>query len=82
MSEIQRRYVVELDKNVPLIKKVHSGRPSKYPWREMKVGDSFLFPKGLSVSAAYAATRYAKNGMGIKVTIRQTDEGLRVWRIK
>jgi hypothetical protein len=55
---------------------------SKYPWRTMKVGDSFLFPKHLSRQACYQSGAYHnnKNGGG-KFAIRITPEGYRCWRV-
>jgi hypothetical protein len=40
------------------------GRPAKYPWRQMEVGDSFVMPSGSGnayVAAGAASMRYASN---------------------
>lgn len=65
----------KIDKNVPVPSAQRKG--SKYPWAQMKVGDSFFIPgkpKGL-----YAAAK----GAGIKITVRTVKEkgkeGVRVW---
>ena len=51
----------------------------RYPWRKMKVGDSFLVPGKTQktwngVSAAHKMT-------GFKFTVRTVEGGVRVWRI-
>ena len=55
------------------------GRSRKYPWREMKVGDSFLVPgvtrqKWRSAPAGEKAT-------GFKFATRAVEGGIRVWRV-
>ena len=68
---------IKLDKNIPLPQKTKRG--SKYPWGDMKVGDSFFVegePKGLYNSA---------KEYNIKITVRKWEEGnkkgMRVWRV-
>jgi hypothetical protein len=66
---------VEVDKSIP-IPRSNMGRP-KYPWRDLKIGDSFYVPKYTN-SLHYCAKR-----IGIKITTRKDAEGgIRVWRIK
>ncbi len=64
--------------------KIESGipMPAKFPFAEMKLGDSFLVPESTSrnVVTVYARRHAIKTGM--KFTIRQTPEGYRCWRIK
>lgn len=59
---------------------------SKYPWREMAVGDSVFIPGDLqeSYSVRTAAAYFAKRNPGFKFSIHRLDEpmGVRVWRIK
>lgn len=64
--------------------KVESGIPipSKFPFADMKVGDSFAVPDTVKRAAvAVAAQRYGiKHAM--KFTVRQTaDKTLRCWRL-
>ena len=61
-----------VDQGVPL--------PSKYPFSDMRKGDSFLLSSNMKRSATtVAAKRYGeKNGM--KFTTRKTSQGLRCWR--
>lgn len=57
------------------------GRPSTYPWTKLKVGDSFEIVGANRASVGPmvygAAKRYR-----IKLSIRQTRRGLRIWRVK
>ena len=72
-----------IDKKIPIPEK-----QSKYPWREMEVGDSFFveatdhdkgrLQKDLFNSSGYYARR---NNAKAKFTTRQMDDGVRVWRI-
>lgn len=69
----------KIDKNVPL----PNGRAaygSKYPFREMKVGDSFLIPGIKSVEAGSLLASARRMVPGAKFVTRTTDKGLRVWR--
>lgn len=58
--------------------------PTRYPFAEMAVGDSFLVPAHVKRSAvSVSALRYGKANGGKRFTVRKTQEGaLRCWRIK
>ncbi len=70
---------VKLQKNVPL----PNGflRREKSPFRAMKVGDSFLVPDDVASTFRANAYQSAKR-LNMIVTVRNTEEGLRCWRIK
>jgi hypothetical protein len=77
-SDEDYRMAYQIEKGIPLVSKARQ-RPSKYPWDQMKNGDSFFVPgkpKGL-YTAAY--------GRGIKIAVRpekkRNKEGVRVWKI-
>lgn len=53
----------------------------KYPWKEMKVGDSF-FLKGGGHSTIYPAASYAGTRNNKKFVVRAVEGGIRVWRIE
>lgn len=57
-----------------------SGRRSFYPWLEMKIGDSFLFPEKVG-RASHATAIVASNRHGRTFKVRKTPEGYRCWRI-
>ncbi len=76
---------VQIEKNVPLPGS-GAGRPSKYPFADMEVGDSFLVAEGPSSGhLGYNARNAAKNfGVrhGMKFSVKQTEGGVRIWRIE
>ena len=71
---------VQIDSHVPA-PGAASGRPRKYPWLELEVGQSFLFPQFITSGGAAAAMSYASKTYGLKFTVRKTPEGYRCWRI-
>lgn len=72
--------MVKIDKNIPL-PSFSRGRKRIYPFKEMKVGDSFLGNPGrqsLYASAIQATFLYKPK----KFVARKVKEGFRIWRIK
>lgn len=69
-------------KKIPLPPDSSGGGVTKYPFREMEIGDSFLIPR----NEMNENTRMNIYGLAakknIKVSTRISEEGLRVWRIK
>lgn len=71
--------MIEIDKDIPVPEQKPGGGARKYPWLEMDVGDSFIFPDkraNAHANAWHASIRY-----GRKFSVRRTPEGLRIWRI-
>ena len=71
---------IKVDKAVPIPLPAYGpGRPPKYPFHSMEVGDSFLADE---LSAGYVKVRASTYGAGArkKFVTRKTAEGLRVWR--
>lgn len=67
---------MQIDKAIP-IPPVASGNKSKYPWKTMEIGDSFLgVTKTMPSLASWASKR-----TGRKFTVRKCPEGFRVWRV-
>lgn len=64
---------IKVEPNIPL--------PNKYPFSQMKVGDSFAVPVGiLRSTVTISAMRYSRK-YGGKFTVRQMpDKTLRCWR--
>lgn len=60
-----------------------SGRPAKYPWAEMKVGDSFRFDGAPGVRDRISASSraFAKRNAGVAFVTRREGDGYRIWRI-
>ena len=65
--------VITIDKNVPF-----PGRAlrSTYPFKDMKVGDSFFVPDRQTIFV-----RSAEKGLGFTFRARRVDGGVRVWRV-
>ena len=72
---------IKIDRNIPLPESRRNGDPyRKYPFREMEVGDSFLFPKAIGVNTARSNIAQTSRRLGRKFVIRQTERGVRCWR--
>jgi hypothetical protein len=52
----------------------------KYPWRDMKVGDSFFVP-GMAVSAIAGSVSGASSRGAGKFRCRAENGGVRIWKI-
>lgn len=80
----------QIEKNIPIVNN-GAGRPRKYPFNEMGVGDSFFVPlngqdnlkhlqKSLSASVrSYGVKR--KMCFITRICVHQETDGVRVWRI-
>lgn len=55
--------------------------PTKFPFAQMQVGDSFLIPPDTQRTAVDAAARRYGNKRGMKFTVRSTPHGFRCWRV-
>ena len=75
---------IRISKGVPMPFVKPRGRngtkPAKYPWREMKVGDSFLFPVCVGRAGHTAALQASVDGRKFKVC--KMDDGYRCWRVQ
>ncbi len=73
--------MIQIDKDIP-IKPYRRGRTGMFTeaLRAMDVGDSFLLTEN-PASDRHTAKRAAKR-MGIKLTSRTVEGGIRVWRIE
>lgn len=68
----------KIEKGVKVPKIARSGRPLKYPFDVMKVGDSFVC-RADDPTMRSAAMQYGKRHSKQFIT-RATDDGLRCWR--
>lgn len=82
MFEVEKR-AFDVESDVP-IPRQRRGKKVNFPFRRMKVGDSFFVPNGdngkpiVSISTVY---NEAKN-LHIPVTVRQVEGGYRCWRLE
>jgi len=76
--------MIKIDKNVPIPR---LGRRPLYPWMEMEVGDSFVFPKRIKPSIANSmsyktAKLLQKRGIQRRYVTRLIEDGvIRCWRL-
>jgi len=78
----------KIEKSVP-IPELALGGVAKYPFTEMKVGDSFFVPiiegrplKNVAVAVSSASFKPSIKKLGYKYTVRQLKTGVRCWRVK
>lgn len=69
-----------IEKGVDVTKAAGRGRPWKYPFLEMEIGDSFFVPADLAEKVRAAATSAGRR-YGKKYVTRKEGNGRRVWRI-
>lgn len=68
----------KVEKNIPIPKMLNGSNALKYPWKTMKIGDSFLLPKGKSNKGMGTCARQ----QGLTIKTRTVENGqVRVWRI-
>ena len=77
MAKPDGRY--KIDKSVPIPEVAHT-KPSKYPFADMKSGDSFFVKGGVSKRFT-SGNSWAKTHGG-KFIVRTVTGGIRVWRIE
>lgn len=74
------KFVIE--KGLPMPEFSASGRPAKYPFSEMQVGDSFVLPEDQLIRIRSAAANWGTR-QGKKLSVRQLKDGsYRCWRLK
>lgn len=74
-------YVIET--NVPCPSPRGRGSKPKYPFAEMKVGDSFLATDSTAKQVGMAAVCWAKHHKnGFKFSCRTLPDGARCWRVE
>ena len=71
----------KIEHKIPMPKRRGGSRPAKYPFREMKVGDSFFVPDVKIYSFASQASLWGKK-LGAKFSCLTVEGGVRVWRVK
>lgn len=70
---------VKIDKKIPFPPRKY-GAKSIYPWKEMGVGDSFVYDG--PVANAHSAATYYNRITGNEFSARAHNGHTRVWRIK
>jgi len=77
-------FMIAIEKGVPITDQrgvgKSTGRPAKYPWAAMEIGDSFkaeVAPDALRASAS----GYGKRN-GARFIVRKDGSGSRAWRVE
>lgn len=52
-----------------------------WPFKDMKVGDSFLIPTNMNRRAGNAGSSYQRSHPGVKFAIRKVGDEWRMWRV-
>lgn len=81
--------MAEIEKGIP-VPAPHCGRPRKYPWRDIEVGESFFIPcdkesrNRVQCSMLGMCRRSRANGKRFttRSVVEQGKSGIRVWRIE
>ncbi len=71
----------KVESNLPIPEK-KKGPQARYPFAKMKVGEHFFVPLETAHKARNAANAYKLKHDGWDYTARQTEDGLRIWRIE
>jgi hypothetical protein len=69
---------VIIEKSIPLPARNAARRKPKYPWAEMRIGDSILIDLPFTSVSSMASKAGAK--LGFKFECRKMADGTRVWR--
>ena len=75
---------IEIKSGIPIPPVTRGGVVSKYPLKDLKVGDSFFLPKAKAKRVGTTIYAIARR-LGIKVTVRQHvfegASGVMTWRL-
>ncbi len=73
--------MIKVQKNIPIPSK--KGRPSKYPFKDMKPGESFEVTDAPKNTVLNAANSWSKrHNKSARFTIRHSEGKTRIWRTK
>lgn len=73
------QYKIDKDVPVPKLRKRRAPRPTKYPWAELRIGESFYVDNANRDSMA-AMTTYYGNQLKRHFVLRRERNGVRIWR--
>jgi hypothetical protein len=73
-------FIIEKNIKMPSAKTKKRKHFEKYPWSKMQVGDSFFVPNKLTSAISAVAVGASKRNPGMKFSVRQMTDGVRVWR--
>lgn len=73
--------MVKIEKGIPIPPRVCGRRSTRYPWTEMRVGDSFMI-RNKKPATVHAQVNQARKTYDAQYTVRAVAGGFRVWRVK
>jgi hypothetical protein len=73
---------MKVEKDVPMPDHIKRGARSRYPFRDMEVGDSVFIEGEGTNGNAYSAAQMHGRGAGKRFRGRQEGNGLRIWRVE
>ena len=83
INKTKKKMKIKIDKNVPVPVSTGKGRQGKYPWSQMKVGDSILLDcKTIGGASSCIYTYISRHKLSWKYAVRKERNKFRVWRIK
>ena len=69
--------MITIDKDVP-----YSGR-SRYPWKKMEPGNSFMIPLGGENGARGSGAHFCRaHRQDLRIAMRKENGGVRVWLVE
>jgi hypothetical protein len=82
-GQIKENGMFQIDKDIPVPLTAiggGQGRPPKYPFEKLSVGESFLAHNETMKRVSNSASMYGRTH-GIKFACRTVEGGVRVWRV-
>lgn len=70
-----------IDKRKPIPKRTRGQGATKYPFREMSIGDSFFAPHCTTAKLTAAASYYGPKRFSARKVTERGIPGARIWRI-
>jgi hypothetical protein len=72
---------IKIEKGIKIPERIGTLRHSRYPYRQLKVGESF-FVKDVKGAKLNGSIAYWQRTLNIKLVWRTVDGGVRVWRTR
>jgi len=72
---------LNIDKGFRIPEGSAAGAPTKYPFKQMEVGDSVFVDGQKTGGKAYLAAMATGRSQGLKFSGRNVENGIRIWRI-
>lgn len=74
--------MIQTSSSIPFPGTAAQGRPQRYPWRTMKVGESFPVDLTLASARSNASNAMARLNHGSLFRAAEVKGKVRIWRLK